>query len=111
MHTPTPPATPAIYPLQGTEKSEECLHIFLEYVPGGSIASLLARFGCFRESVIRVYTKQIMAGLEYLHRWVRCGVGGCGFGVGFGQGGKCKCRQLGIEARRRKRRECCLSVA
>lgn len=30
---------------QGTEKSEETLNIFLEYVPGGSIASLLAKFG------------------------------------------------------------------
>ena len=30
---------------QGTEKTEETLNIFLEYVPGGSIASLLAKFG------------------------------------------------------------------
>ena len=32
---------------QGTEKTEETLNIFLEYVPGGSIASLLAKFGTF----------------------------------------------------------------
>lgn len=31
--------------MQGTEKTEETLNIFLEYVPGGSIASLLAKFG------------------------------------------------------------------
>lgn len=31
--------------VQGTEKTEETLNIFLEYVPGGSIASLLGRFG------------------------------------------------------------------
>uniref|UniRef100_A0A7S1X2H0 Protein kinase domain-containing protein n=1 Tax=Tetraselmis chuii TaxID=63592 RepID=A0A7S1X2H0_9CHLO len=43
------------------------LNIFLEFVPGGSIASLLAKFGSFTESVIRVYTKQILLGLEFLH--------------------------------------------
>jgi hypothetical protein len=31
--------------VQGTERSDAALHIFLEYVPGGSIASLLAKFG------------------------------------------------------------------
>ena len=41
--------------------------IFLEYVPGGSIASLLAKFGAFSEQVVRVYTRQILAGLAYLH--------------------------------------------
>lgn len=51
----------------GTERTEAALNIFLEYVPGGSIASLLAKFGSFRESVVRVYTKQILLGLEYLH--------------------------------------------
>ena len=34
---------------------------------GGSIASLLERFGCFEESLIRVYTHQILQGLQYLH--------------------------------------------
>ena len=31
--------------LQGTDRSRDCLNIFLEYVPGGSIASLLSKFG------------------------------------------------------------------
>lgn len=31
--------------VQGTHRSEDCLNIFLEYVPGGSIASLLTKFG------------------------------------------------------------------
>ena len=53
----------------GTERTEDgMLNIFMEYVPGGSIHSLLQRFGSFSETVIRVYTRQILAGLEYLHR-------------------------------------------
>ena len=52
----------------GTEKTSKVLNIFLEYVPGGSIASLLANFGPFQESVVKLYTKQILMGLEYLHK-------------------------------------------
>ena len=129
---------------QGTDRTEECLNIFLEFVPGGSISSLLSKFGAapavyippvlgasirlvsrfvgwqraveyplqsasksvfflclgnpravqsssdagesvlmpghaahtlgkpgrtgsFKESVIRVYTRQILLGLQYLH--------------------------------------------
>jgi serine/threonine protein kinase len=51
----------------GTERTGDALHIFLEYVPGGSIASLLTRFGAFPEPVIRAYTAQLLRGLEYLH--------------------------------------------
>jgi serine/threonine protein kinase len=40
---------------------------FLEYVPGGSIASLLKKFGAFSETVTKKYTYQILRGLEYLH--------------------------------------------
>lgn len=47
--------------------SDNCLYIFLEYVPGGSIHTLLSKFGPFSESVIKLYTKQILLGLEYLH--------------------------------------------
>lgn len=42
-----------------TRRAVQALHIFLEYVPGGSIASLLQKFGCFSEKVIRVYTRQV----------------------------------------------------
>ena len=38
--------------MQGTEKTEETLNIFLEYVPGGSIASLLAKFGAALSSLL-----------------------------------------------------------
>ena len=46
----------------------QALHIFLEFVPGGSIASLLGKFGAFAERVVAVYTRQILEGLDYLHR-------------------------------------------
>ncbi len=52
----------------GTERTEDTLNIFLEYVPGGSIASLIEKFGALQESVIRRYTQQILQGLEYLHQ-------------------------------------------
>ena len=51
----------------GITREETALYIFLEYVPGGSIASLVTRFGKFEENVIRVYTRQILIGLAYLH--------------------------------------------
>ena len=31
----------------------------MEYVPGGSIPSLLERFGALKESVVRMYTQQV----------------------------------------------------
>lgn len=34
---------------------------------GGTIASLLDKYGPFNENLIRVYTRQILQGLEYLH--------------------------------------------
>ena len=51
----------------GTLREERALYIFLEYVPGGSIASMLNKFGRFDETVIRLYTRQILEGLAYLH--------------------------------------------
>ncbi|EFJ48986.1 hypothetical protein VOLCADRAFT_104524 [Volvox carteri f. nagariensis] len=52
----------------GTERTDDCLNIFLEYVPGGPISNKLSQFGPLREETIRVYTKQILRGLEYLHQ-------------------------------------------
>ncbi|EKX49238.1 hypothetical protein GUITHDRAFT_85702 [Guillardia theta CCMP2712] len=51
----------------GTETDEGRLNIFLEYVSGGSIASLIANFGALDEPVVRKYTRQILIGLEFLH--------------------------------------------
>ncbi|KAF3457180.1 hypothetical protein FNV43_RR01837 [Rhamnella rubrinervis] len=59
---------PNIVRYLGTAREEESLNILLEFVPGGSISSLLGKFGSFPESVIRMYTKQLLLGLEYLHR-------------------------------------------
>jgi hypothetical protein len=36
----------------GMEKTEERLNLFMEYVAGGSIVSLLARYGKFKETLI-----------------------------------------------------------
>lgn len=59
---------PNIVRYLGTAREEDSLNILLEFVPGGSISSLLGKFGSFPESVIRMYTKQLMFGLEYLHQ-------------------------------------------
>ncbi|CAM6101731.1 unnamed protein product [Calypogeia fissa] len=58
---------PNIVRYLGTAREDEALNILLEFVPGGSIASLLGKFGSFTEPVIRMYTKQLLLGLEYLH--------------------------------------------
>jgi serine/threonine protein kinase len=51
----------------GTGREENTLNIYLEFVTGGSIQSLLTKMGPFPEEVIAMYTKQILYGLEYLH--------------------------------------------
>ncbi|CAL5377613.1 unnamed protein product [Camellia sinensis] len=59
---------PNIVRYLGTTRDEASLNILLEIVPGGFISSLLGKFGSFPESVIRMYTKQLLLGVEYLHR-------------------------------------------
>ncbi|KAJ9682018.1 hypothetical protein PVL29_018082 [Vitis rotundifolia] len=58
---------PNIVRYLGIVREEETLNILLEFVPGGSISSLLGKFGSFPEAVIRMYTKQLLLGLDYLH--------------------------------------------
>jgi hypothetical protein len=43
------------------------VYIFQEWVPGGSVASMLKKFGPFQVGVVHAYTQQILLGLEYLH--------------------------------------------
>jgi serine/threonine protein kinase len=49
------------------DREKEMLHIFQEWVPGGSIASLLNKFGPFPLTVVRTYLYQAIQGLSYLH--------------------------------------------
>ncbi|XP_010547897.1 PREDICTED: mitogen-activated protein kinase kinase kinase YODA-like isoform X3 [Tarenaya hassleriana] len=58
---------PNIVQYYGSELSEETLSVYLEYVSGGSIHKLLQEYGAFTEPVIQNYTRQILAGLAYLH--------------------------------------------
>lgn len=51
----------------GFEINDETFNVFLEYVSGGSVASLLGKFGKFDETFTRSVTVQILLGLEYLH--------------------------------------------
>ncbi len=43
------------------------IHVVLTLLSGGSIASMLSRFGRFSEDLVRNYTRQLLLGLEYLH--------------------------------------------
>ncbi|EGV64468.1 Pkinase-domain-containing protein [Yamadazyma tenuis ATCC 10573] len=51
----------------GSSISEEHLNIFLEYVPGGSVQSMLMSYGPFEEPLIRNFIRQVLIGLTYLH--------------------------------------------
>eukprot|EP01128_Nolandella_sp_AFSM9_P005445 TRINITY_DN2623_c0_g1_i1.p1 TRINITY_DN2623_c0_g1~~TRINITY_DN2623_c0_g1_i1.p1 ORF type:complete len:494 (-),score=74.08 TRINITY_DN2623_c0_g1_i1:115-1407(-) len=44
------------------------INIFQEYVSGGSVASILTRFGHIPENIIRKYTYQLLTGLSFLHQ-------------------------------------------
>ncbi|XP_062312808.1 mitogen-activated protein kinase kinase kinase 19 [Osmerus eperlanus] len=51
----------------GTLLRQHVVSIFMEYVPGGSIASILHRFGPLPERVLALYTQQILEGVSFLH--------------------------------------------
>ena len=51
----------------GFEVTDNHINIFLEYIPGGSIDGMLKRRGATPINVVRVFVKQILTGLEYLH--------------------------------------------
>jgi mitogen-activated protein kinase kinase kinase 19 len=51
----------------GTSLDNHVVSIFMQFVPGGTVASLLSRFGALEERVFRRYTLQIVNGVGYLH--------------------------------------------
>lgn len=52
----------------GSSQEGGNLNIFLEYVPGGSVSSMLNNYGPFEEPLIINFTRQILIGVAYLHR-------------------------------------------
>jgi mitogen-activated protein kinase kinase kinase len=50
-----------------SNSDESHLNIFLEYVPGGSVATMLVNYGPLGESLIQNFVRQILQGLSYLH--------------------------------------------
>lgn len=51
----------------GSNSDEHHFNIFLEYVPGGSVAAMLNSYGQLQEPLIRNFVRQILTGLSYLH--------------------------------------------
>ncbi|XP_053732563.1 probable serine/threonine-protein kinase mkcC [Synchiropus splendidus] len=51
----------------GTSLKNDVVSIFMEYIPGGSIASVLQRFGPLPEKIVALYTQQILEGVVFLH--------------------------------------------
>nr|KAF6353634.1 mitogen-activated protein kinase kinase kinase 19 [Pipistrellus kuhlii] len=51
----------------GTCLEKNTVSIFMEFVPGGSISSIINRFGPLPEMVFCKYTEQILQGVAYLH--------------------------------------------
>ena len=58
---------PHIVRMYGAIQEAAHINVFVEWMAGGSIASLLDKHGVFTESVITRYLHQILLGLEYLH--------------------------------------------
>eukprot|EP00163_Fabomonas_tropica_P021865 TRINITY_DN3811_c0_g1_i1.p1 TRINITY_DN3811_c0_g1~~TRINITY_DN3811_c0_g1_i1.p1 ORF type:complete len:408 (-),score=127.32 TRINITY_DN3811_c0_g1_i1:179-1402(-) len=58
---------PHIVQYLGSHMEGDELYIFLEYVPGGSLSSVVNKFGPLKEKTIRIYTRQILLGCQYLH--------------------------------------------
>ncbi|KAM3480197.1 hypothetical protein MY8738_005093 [Beauveria namnaoensis] len=51
----------------GCSSSDNNLNIFLEYVAGGSVQTMLNSYGALGEPLVRSFVRQILTGLSYLH--------------------------------------------
>lgn len=51
----------------GAKQEGDRVYIYMEFMTGGSIASMLSEYGSFNEKIIRRFTKQVVEGLHYLH--------------------------------------------
>jgi mitogen-activated protein kinase kinase kinase len=51
----------------GAKQEKNSLYIYMEFMPGGSIAKMLKDYGPLEEKLIRKYAKEVALGLDYLH--------------------------------------------
>ncbi len=51
----------------GALETENHIHLIMEFVDSGSLASVMAKYGVFSERLVAVYLRQVLAGLAYLH--------------------------------------------
>ena len=58
---------PHIVRYLGADVRGSTLYIMAEWMAGGSLRSIIDKFGPLQESVIRRYTRQVLDGLAYLH--------------------------------------------
>ena len=58
---------PNIVQYLGSNSDDDHLNIFLEYVAGGSVATMLVNYGSLGETLIANFVRQILQGLNYLH--------------------------------------------
>merc|ERR1719198_2324699 len=58
---------PHIVSYLGHDYIDSSLYIYLEYMPGGSVAQVLSQFGAFDESLVSTYARELLEGLTYLH--------------------------------------------
>ncbi|GAA5944103.1 serine/threonine-protein kinase [Sporobolomyces koalae] len=52
---------------RGYARTDSALYIVLEYCENGSLAAIVKKFGRFPESLVGLYTLQVLQGLLYLH--------------------------------------------
>lgn len=58
---------PHIVSYIGHDYEDSRLYIYLEYVPGGSLASMISEFGPLEGRPLRLASKGLLEGLDYLH--------------------------------------------
>jgi len=58
---------PNIVQYFGSSSEASTLNIFLEYIPGGSIAKMLVDYGSLNEALVSNFVQQTLVGLAYLH--------------------------------------------
>jgi len=58
---------PHVVCLLGADVIDQTVYIYLEYVSGGSLATMLKQFGRFPMHTLANYSRQALQGLDYLH--------------------------------------------